>query len=123
VLVPQDAVDLVRKRTVQVSAKLAERLGETVPARVLREVPRASDRLPSLALSQAGGGDIALDPTNAAAAKTLQTHFEFEVELLAARPLGAGGRVYVRFDHESETIGEQVWRLLQQLFLQRFATL
>ena len=123
VLVPQDAVDLVRKRTEQVSAKLAERLGDTVPARILREVPRASDRLPSLALSQAGGGDIALDPNSAAAAKALQTHFEFEIELLTARPLGAGGRVYVRFDHESETIGAQVWRLLQQLFLQRFATL
>ena len=123
VLVPQDAVDLVRKHTLQVSAKLAERLDETVPARILREVPRASDRLPSLALSQAGGGNIALDPSSAAAAKTLQTHFEFEVELLAPRPLGAGGRVYVRFDHESESIAGQVWRLLQQLFLQRFATL
>src|SRR5262245_43309255 len=123
VLVPQDTVDLVRGRTVRVSAKLAERLGETVPARILREVPRASDRLPSLALSQAGGGDIALDPSQAQAGKTLQTHFEFELELLAARPLGAGGRGYVRFEHESESIGQQAWRLLQQLFLHRLSNL
>jgi putative peptide zinc metalloprotease protein len=122
VLVPQDAVDLVRGRTVKVTAKLAERLGETVPARILREVPSASDRLPSMALSQAGGGDIALDP-HAAAGRALQSHFEFEIELLAARPLGAGGRVYVRFEHESESIGGQAWRLLQQLFLRRLANL
>jgi putative peptide zinc metalloprotease protein len=123
VLVPQDAVDLVRGRTVHVTAKLAERLDETVPARILREVPGASDRLPSLALSQAGGGDIALDPTTAAQGRALQTHFEFEVELAAGRPLGAGGRVYIRFDHESESIGGQAWRLLQQLFLQRLSNL
>jgi len=122
VVVPQDAIGLVRGRTVQVSAKLAERLGETVPARILREVPLASDRLPSLALSQAGGGDIALDPT-VAAGKALQTHFEFEIELASARPLGAGGRVYVRFEHQSESIGAQLWRVLQQLFLQRLSNL
>ena len=113
----------MRGRTVRVTAKLAERLDETVPARILREVPGASDRLPSLALSQAGGGDIALDPTTAAQGRTLQTHFEFEVELAAGRPLGAGGRVYIRFDHESESIGGQAWRLLQQLFLQRLSNL
>jgi putative peptide zinc metalloprotease protein len=106
-----------------VSVQLAERLGETLPARVVREVPRASDRLPSLALSQGGGGDVALDPANSGAPKALQTHFEFEVELLSVRPLGAGGRVYVRFDHPPETVAEQGWRLLQQLFLQRFSNL
>ena len=123
VLVPQEAVDLVRGRNTQVSAMLAERLGESIPARILREVPRASDRLPSLALSQAGGGDIALDPTASNTPKTLQTHFELEIELVSARPLGAGGRVYVRFDHEPETLAQQVWRVLQQVFLQRLATL
>jgi hypothetical protein len=54
--------------------------------------------------------------------KTLQTHFEFEIELASARPLGAGGRVYVRFDHRHETLAEQGWRLLRQLFLKRFST-
>jgi putative peptide zinc metalloprotease protein len=121
VLVPQESAELLRARTTRVSAKLAERLGETVPARILREVPRASDRLPSMALSQAGGGEIALDPTNPGAAKSLQTHFEVEIELLSVRPLGAGGRVYVRFDHDAETIAAQIWRALQQIFLQRLS--
>jgi putative peptide zinc metalloprotease protein len=121
VLVPQDAVDRVRSRTRQVSARLAERPGETVAARIVREVPRASDRLPSPTLSQAGGGDLALDPTQTKAPRTLDTHFEFEVELSGARAVGAGGRVHVRFDHEPETLGAQLWDLIRQVFLHRFS--
>ena len=120
VVVPQETIDQVRRSTVRVSARLAERMGELIEARVLREVPRASDRLPSLALSQLGGGDVALDPRTGQA-KTLQTYFELEVELLTERPVGAGGRVYVRFDHAPEPIARQLWRVAQQLYLRLFA--
>ena len=120
VLVTQQQVHLVRSDTRAVSARLAERPRETVAARVLREVPLAMDRLPSLALSQAGGGEVALDPRTGAP-KALQTHFELEIELLTERPAGAGGRVYLRFDHEPETAGRQVWRAAQQLYLKLFA--
>jgi putative peptide zinc metalloprotease protein len=123
VMVPQATADLVRASTTRITAKLAERLDETSEARIVREVPRAVDRVPSMALSQSGGGDIALDPSSAGPMlKTLQTHFEFEIELASARPLGAGGRVYVRFDHRHETLAEQGWRLLRQLFLKHFST-
>ena len=123
VVVPQNAADLVRTRTERVTAKPAELLGETFGARIVREVPRAVDRVPSMALAPAGGGDIALDPSGGGPApKTLQTHFEFDVELDAAPPLGAGGRVYVRFDHTRETLAEQGWRVARQLFLRRFST-
>jgi putative peptide zinc metalloprotease protein len=128
VVVPQNAADLVRASTDHVTVKLAERLAETFEARIVREVPRAIDRIPSMALTPTGGGEIALDPASTgpasagAAPKTLQTHFEFELEVLAARPLGAGGRVYVRFDHAGETLAAQAWRLTRQLFLKRFST-
>jgi putative peptide zinc metalloprotease protein len=120
VVVPQETADLVRGHTASVSVKLAERLGETHPARIVREVPLASDQLPSLALSQGGGGEIALDPGNGQP-KAAQTHFEFELEVLGPRPAGAGGRVHVRFDHPPETVAAQLWRLVRQLFLKRFA--
>jgi putative peptide zinc metalloprotease protein len=121
VVVPQQSVDQVRARTERLSVKLAERLAETKPARIMREVPRASDRLPSPALSQAGGGEVALDPSAGAEMKTLQTHFEFEVELPADRRVMLGGRAYVRFDHGREPVARQVWRWLRQQFLQRLA--
>ena len=120
VVVPQQAVDLVRTHTERVSVKLAERTDETYASRVLREMPRASDRLPSAALTQAGGGEAALDPRSAEA-KSLQTYFEFEVELPPERAFRLGGRAYVRFDHGAESIGAQAWRWLRQLFLLRLA--
>jgi putative peptide zinc metalloprotease protein len=121
VLVPQQSVDLVRARTDRLEVKVAERLDETIPARIMREVPRASDRLPSPALSQAGGGEVALDPAAGSELKALQTHFEFEVELPADRRLMLGGRAYVRFDHGREPVALQAWRWLRQQFLQRLA--
>jgi putative peptide zinc metalloprotease protein len=120
VVVPQQAVDLVRGRAGQVGIKLAESMEETYPSRILREVPRASDRLPSVALSQAGGGEAALDPRSPDA-KALQTYFEFEVELPPERAFRLGGRAYVRFDHGAESIAAQAWRWLRQLFLLRLA--
>lgn len=121
VVVPQESVDLVRSRSERVLVKLAERVSETLPARRVREVPSASNRLPSMALAQAGGGEVALDPTAGPEPKTLQTHFEFEIELPSARPSGLGGRVHVRFEHGTESIAWQLWRWVRQLFLQRFA--
>jgi putative peptide zinc metalloprotease protein len=119
--VPQQSVDLVRARTERLSVKLAERVPETIQARIMREVPRASDRLPSAALSQSGGGEVALDPRAASEPRTLQTHFEFEIELPLEHPAMLGGRAYVRFDHDRESVASQSWRWLRQVFLARLA--
>jgi len=121
VVVPQTSVDQVRLRTERVSVKVAERLEETIVSRVVREVPRASDRLPSAALTQAGGGEAALDPRAGNDPRALQTYFEFEVELPRDLTFLIGGRAYVRFDHGTESIAAQVWRKLRQLFLLRLA--
>jgi putative peptide zinc metalloprotease protein len=117
VVVTQQSVDLVRGHTERVLVKLAEQISDTIPARILREVPGASDRLPSLALSQAGGGEFAVDAAPGGTVRALQTHFEFEIELPSARAAGLGARVYVRFEHGNETIAVQSWRSLRQLFL------
>jgi putative peptide zinc metalloprotease protein len=120
-IVPQQAVHLVRERTERVELQLAERIGTVYASRIVREVPRAIDRLPSQALSQMGGGEVALDPSAPGGAKTLQSHFEFELALPPGRPVLLGGRVYVRFEHVPEPLAAQLWRWLQQLFLQRLA--
>ena len=117
VVVSQQSADLVRARTERVLVKLVEQVSETLPARILREVPAASDRLPSLALSQAGGGEVAVDAAQGGEVKALQSHFEFELELPAVHAVGLGSRVYVRFEHGNETVAGQTWRYLRQLFL------
>ncbi|MBI4292466.1 MAG: PqqD family peptide modification chaperone [Betaproteobacteria bacterium] len=120
VVVPQQSVDMVRYRTDRVTVRLTESFSEVLPARILREVPRASDRLPNMALAQAGGGDVALDPAQSNAPQALQTHFEFEIAISAARASAMGARAYVRFDHPDETLAVQMGRALRQLFLNRF---
>ena len=64
--------------------------------------------------------DNAVDDGDAAKPTTSGTPLMFES--LEPRLLLAafGSRVYVRFDHDWEPIGQQVWRRMRQLLLSRF---
>jgi putative peptide zinc metalloprotease protein len=120
VVVPQDDIELVRNYQRGITVKLAERVTETFPARLIREVPGGSNELPSKALSTAGGGTSAVDPGDREGRKTLKRFFQFDLELPSDAPTVVfGSRVYVRFEHESEPLGFQMFRRLRQLFLAR----
>ncbi|MGA7984718.1 MAG: PqqD family peptide modification chaperone [Burkholderiales bacterium] len=121
VLVSQDDIDLVKTRTGQVRVKLAGRMYETFDAKIVREVPAASDRVTNLAMSSVGGGLAPLDPQDMKKAKTLNTWFEFELELPATRTFVLGEHVYARFELGSEPIARRIYRSVRQLFLRRFA--
>ena len=121
VVVTQDDIALVRERQKHVEVKVADRLAQTYPARILREVPGGHDQLPSKALATAGGGPHATDPRDTHGLKSLQRLFQFDLEL--PEEIGrveVGTRVYVRFHHHAEPLGEQWARRLRQLFLARF---
>ena len=121
VVVGQDDIALVRERRTQVEVKLADRLDRTHVARLLREVPGGHERLPSKALSLAGGGPHATDPRDPDGLRTLQRLFQFDLELPPA--VGSpeiGTRVFVRFHHHAEPLARQWGRRLRQLFLARF---
>jgi len=120
VLVAQEDVDYVRTRTERVEVKLAGRLHDTYDARVLREVPQASDKVGNLAMSSVGGGRAVLHPQSQDRLKTLDTWFEFELELPATQAFVLGEHVYARFVHPPEPIGLRIYRSARQLFLKRF---
>ncbi len=121
VLVDQEDVDLVRTRLHAVSVLPAADLEHSYPARMLREVPAASDELPSKALSTEGGGAQAIDPRDRQTPRTLQRLFQFDIEIPPeAAKHAAGGHVWVRFDHGSEPLADQLWRRVRQMFLSRF---
>jgi putative peptide zinc metalloprotease protein len=119
-VVTQDDIELVRLRTVAVELKLPGRLGETIPSKLLREVPAGSERLPSKALTEAGGGRLAVDPRDQNQTKTFQRTFQFDLSLPHSTPGLFGTRVLVRFDHGSEPLGWQWFRRIRQLLLARF---
>ena len=121
VVVSQDDIALVRERRTEVEVKIVDRLQETYPVRVLREVPGGRDQLPSKALSLEGGGRHGTDPRDPNGLRSLQRLFQFDLELPEeVGPAQVGTRVFVRFHHHAEPLAEQWGRRLRQLFLARF---
>jgi putative peptide zinc metalloprotease protein len=119
----QDDIDLIRHRLSGVRVRLAARLGEMLPARIVREVPGGHEDLPSKALGMTGGGTLPIDPRDPQGKKTYNRVFQVDLELPAeAALMGAfGSRAYVRFDLHWEPIGLQMWRRTRQLLLSRLS--
>jgi putative peptide zinc metalloprotease protein len=118
VVIPQDAIGLVRKRTREVAIRMEGMVLDTLESAVEREIPAATYRLPSKALAQDGGGKIKTDPFDKDGVRTKDQYFQFEVALPESiRHLHIGQRVYVRFDHGYEPIAWQWYRSFEQLFL------
>jgi putative peptide zinc metalloprotease protein len=121
VVVTQPDVDFVRQKTYGVRVRFPEKLAVSLPARLLREVPAATDQLPSRILSQEGGGEIAIDPRDMMGIKAFVKIFLFDIELPTHSGLvNVGGRVYVRFDHGQEPLFWRWYREARKLFLRRF---
>ena len=121
VVVSQADVDFVRQRTLRVDVRLPETFSVIFPAVLKREMPAATDQLPSRTLSQEGGGEIAIDPRDMMGVKAFQKVFLFDLEMpIQARLYNVGGRVYVRFDHGREPLVYRWYRAARKLFLRRF---
>lgn len=120
-VVSQADVDWVRQKTRSVSVRFPENLSESLPAMLRRGVPAATDQLPGRALSQEGGGAIAVDPRDLVGNKAFNTLFLFDIEMSGySGGYYVGGRVHVRFDHGYEPVIRRWYRGLRQLFLRRF---
>ena len=91
------------------------------PARLIRAVPKAGRDLPSPALGRSGGGAIAVDPQDTHGVKSLESLFEFDLELPLAVPgRFIGSRVHVRFEHAPEPVGFRAWRAVRRQLLSQF---
>jgi putative peptide zinc metalloprotease protein len=121
-VVTQDNIGLVKERTRNVQVRLADNIKHLYPAKILREIPAASDVLPSPALGITGGGTIPVNPADEKGEKAFEPVFHIEL----AFPLGTdvrniGERVYIRFNHGRESLAMQWYRLARQLFLRTFS--
>jgi len=102
-----------------VRIRLAEQLDRPLTAKISREMPMATHRIPSAVLGTMGGGLLAVDPADNSGTKTLDQ--VFHIELTFDTPVDRlGGRTYVLFDHGSEPIGLQWYRRVRQLLLRQF---
>ncbi len=120
VVLPEARVDLLG-RTEAIHIRRASEPSLMVRAALLQQTPSAIDVLPNPALSTTAGGPIVTDPNDPAALATVSP--TFKVQLGPEVPLSGsfiGERVFVRFDHGSESLARQAYRSLRQLFLARF---
>jgi putative peptide zinc metalloprotease protein len=122
VLVPVSQVQVgnIRRDVRSVTARPADRVFQSVTARLVREMPAASTELPTLAFALEGGGSFALDPRESDAQRSFEPLFYFEVELDQRIEDRLGARVYLRFEHESETLASQWYRTLRRVFMKTF---
>jgi len=121
-VVTQDDIGLVRELTKSVQVRLVNNIKTFYSARIVREVPAASDQLPSPALGYMGGGLIPVDPSSGDGDKAFEPVFQIELEFPAeANARNLGERVYVRFDFGTEPLAWQWFRLARQLFLRQFS--
>jgi len=120
-VVPQDSVDLIRYQTRDVRLRFVDDLDLIAAAEIIREVPGATDKLPSSALGNAGGGNVAIDQRDTRGQTAFQHYFDFELELTdTVDKHNYGGRVLVRFDHGVEPLFFRLYRNVRRLFLRRF---
>jgi len=121
VVVSQSDIALVREHTTGVQLRLAGNLDKPFAASIDREIPAASDCLPSPVLGTTGGGCIPVDPADPKGIRTLTKTFQFEIKLpIDQTNSRIGERVYAMFEHGYEPIALQWYRSLRQLFLSRF---
>jgi len=121
-VVTQDSIGLIRELTESVQIRLVNNMKIFYEASIIREIPAASDILPSPALGYQGGGVIPIDPSSAEGDKAFEPVFQIELEFPGeANARNLGERVYVRFDLGSQPLAWQWFRLARQLFLRQFS--
>ena len=118
--VPEYEVDLLREATRRITVRLADSPGELLAAERVREVPAATNELPSAALGDRGGGSYVTDPADKDALHTLEPLVLIDVKLPAMSLERVGTRAWVRFDHGAQPLAQQSYRRLRQLFLRHF---
>lgn len=125
VAVTQEDIGRVRSGVNKINLRYVNQLDKVYQAKLGRQVPAATNFLPSAALGKQGGGLIAIDPASSDGTKSFESVFllDIEVEPNKSADLSKnmiGDRVYVRFEHDFESIGVQVYRRVRQLFLSQF---
>lgn len=121
VVVPQVDADQVRKGSIDVRVRFVDTPITVLGAKVMRSVPAATNQLPGMALSLQGGGKIGIDPNKQGEAMALENLFVFDLQLLEDVAIDKlGSRVYVRFEHTPEPLGNQWFRAARNIFMKKF---
>ncbi|MFW5425908.1 MAG: site-2 protease family protein [Methylophagaceae bacterium] len=121
VVVSQSDIGQVQKLVEEIEVRLVNQPNVIHSATIKRRIPEASNSLPSAALASTNGGKIKIDTNDSEGLTTKEKVFHIDLEYTPQTITPEiGQRVYVRFKHGSEPIGQQWYRNLRQVFLRQF---
>lgn len=120
-LVTQKDIGKLRAGITSIQVRLSNQISSILPAKLVREIPEATNYLPSAALSSIAGGTMIVDPNRKDELITLEKFFLVDVEFKPTEPnLFIGTRAYVKFYHGHEVLARQWIRVIRQIFLRSF---
>lgn len=121
VVVDQADGDMVKENTQRVEVRPVEHVSEVIPAKIIHQVPAATDELPSHTLSLQGGGKVGIDPSKTNESRALVKLFILDLELPPGiQKNNLGERIYVLFIHPPEPLAYQWYRSAQRIFMKKF---
>ncbi len=119
VMVPEDAIELVRNQTHEVEIRFVSDRSRPWSASVLRIEPAATRQLPSDILTLEGGGRIAANPDKDRGIQSFGRYFELELALADGVQARLNERVYVLFRHDPEPLAYRWFRDIRRVFLRQ----
>ena len=118
--VSQDHIGQLRQMVDDIKVRFANLPGRDFNARILRQSPEATNRLPSAALATQGGGPFMVTEGARNQLETLEKVFLVDLEPdFENVEVPIGTRAYVRLHHGSEALASQWYRRLRQVFLRQ----
>lgn len=120
IIIPQSNISFVRSSTKRIEVKLNSNPGESLEAKMIRDVPLATNQLPSRVLGTQAGGSIAVDARDKEGKQSVSNFFKVEIALpmkLTGKYLGQ--RVSVRFIHGYESWGEKLLRKTREMIFSK----
>jgi putative peptide zinc metalloprotease protein len=119
--VSQDHIGQLRQIVTDIKVRFASAPDQDFDARILRQAPEATNRLPSAALATTGGGPFIVTPDSTNQMETREKVFLVDLKPdFQGQQIPLGTRAYVRVNHGSEALASQWYRRLRQVFLRQF---
>jgi putative peptide zinc metalloprotease protein len=118
--VSQDHIGQLRQAVTDIKVRFASDPNRDFDARILRQAPEATNRLPSAALATTGGGPYIATMNADNELETQEKVFLVDLEPeFQGHQIPLGTRAYVRINHGSEALVSQWYRRLRQVFLRQ----
>lgn len=119
-VVPESRLSRFQGHIESVEVTLVGQSDKIFNARLVRQTPQASHKLPSAQLGSAQGGQVRVDARDETGLTSLDPVYHFELALEHYDEPYLAAKVFIKFRHAGESLGEMLYYDVRNLFLHRF---